>query len=101
VPVELASADVSARVESIRPGDRVYLPRGNPEGYVVREVNEYEDGAVVVVYSTGRSSRFRFGTELHRTEDVLASLAPLRKGDRLRCRRGASSSRPAPRASSA
>lgn len=92
-------ADVSARVETIRAGDRIYTPRGNPKGYRVVALEVYDDGAHVVVYSTGRSSSLRIGDHLLRTADVLASLAPLRAGERLRCRRGGPAPRPAPQRS--
>lgn len=98
---ELAAADVLARVETVRPGDRVYTPKGNPEGYIVRETNEYEDGTIVVTYSTGRRSSLRIGDTLLVTDDVLASFAPLRKGERLRLRRRAHDRPVSPRRPSA
>lgn len=80
-------ADVLARADTIRPGDRVYTPRGQLEGYAVERVERHEDGTLVVVYLTGRASQIRFGGVLCRTEEVLASLAPLRPDDRVRIRR--------------
>lgn len=89
-------ADVLARAETVRAGDRIFTPCGSPAGYEVDAVNEYEDGSVVIVYRTGRSSSMRFGGVLCRTENVTASLAPLKMGERLRCRRGGSEHRPEP-----
>jgi hypothetical protein len=84
-------ADVSARVETIRPGDRVYRPLGREAGYEVERVESYDDGTHVVVYRTGESSRMRFGDTVLSTPNVLASFAAMQTGDRLRCRRGSSS----------
>jgi hypothetical protein len=85
--------DVLARAATIRPGDRVYTPKGPAEGYAVREVNRYDDDTIVIVYSTGRAFQARFGGEILRTADVLASLAPLEADERIRCRRDAGAHR--------
>lgn len=82
--------DVLAKVETIKPGDRVFTPRGRHDGYVVEQVAGYDDGTFVVTYRTGVSSRMRFGSVLAVTDDVLASLVPMAAGTRVRCRRASS-----------
>lgn len=88
--------DVLARVETVRPGDRVFTVRCPEQGYEVEAVETYDDAAIVVIYRTGRSSAHRFGDTVYRTENVLQSIAAMRAGERLRVRRGGPSRPAAP-----
>jgi hypothetical protein len=72
--------------DSLEPGDTLYLPSG-AERRVDHVAGPYEDGTVVVVYSTGRSSRSRFGEEYFHTPDVLQSIAPVMPDELVRARR--------------
>jgi hypothetical protein len=94
-----ADHDVSARVETLRFGDRIYLPGAGPSargagGRVVSHLEHYpttgleERPCVIVVYFTGERSR-PLGHELGDPAPplVTAQLRPLEPGTRLRCRR--------------
>jgi hypothetical protein len=73
---------------ALEQGDVLYLPSGG-ERRVHHVDGPYDDGTVVVVYSTGRSSSARFGEEYFHTLDVLQSLAPVMPDELVRARRGA------------
>jgi hypothetical protein len=97
-------ADVLARVETLRRGDRIYLPGAGPAargngGRVVSHLEHYDaneprDGVpalparVVVVYFTGERAR-PLGRELGDApgELVTAGLRWLEVGTRIKCRR--------------
>jgi hypothetical protein len=83
----MAIRDVMARVESLEPGDVIYLPKGGARPVI--RVESHDDGTHVVVYHSLRSSSATFGGERMVTRHVLASLRPYATGERIRCRRGA------------
>lgn len=81
--------NVHAKVGTLRPGDRIYWT-ARPGGVRVVAVESYDDGMVVVVYSTGRSSSARFGDEVLHTPEVLQSLHAMRPDERIAARRAGS-----------
>lgn len=94
-----AERDVLARVETLRPGDRIYLPgvhRRGP-GRVVASVELYDAAEAVhlgptfphavVSYYTGERAR-PLGLEPGELGELVQSqLRPLELGERVRCRR--------------
>lgn len=94
-----ADADVLARVETLRRGDRIYLPgrHAHGPGRVVSHLEEYDahpgtatvpalPARVVVVYFTGERHS-PLARELHGATLVTKSLRWLPRGERIRCRR--------------
>lgn len=82
----MSGPNVRAKVSTLQPGDTVYPP-SFPEGRPVVAVESYDDGDVVVTYSTGRSTHHRFGDEVLQTADVLASFHSMPADSRVPARR--------------
>lgn len=94
-------ADVLARVETLRRGDRIYLPGAHTHGpgRVVSHLEQHParpaapgvpaaPAAVVVVYFTGERAKPLGGIpDRERGELVTQGLAAMPVGTRIRCRR--------------